>query len=212
MAIDIELEALHITEGLETATLAKPQWTHRARTSWPPSRSCVVTARLRRSPGCASPSPATTRRPASPTPTPVATTTRSPCSTCGRSTGCYRPGCRPPPSCGTPSASFEAVRSWYDPATLLVGGRPSLVRALEPRPRPANLLHTTSPPARPTTPGGRPAARARRRLTTLRRRLRQMARRRRDHLTCADGACVGGRSRRLRPRARPSCWPARATE
>jgi hypothetical protein len=30
MALDIELEALHITEGLETATLPKPQWTHRA--------------------------------------------------------------------------------------------------------------------------------------------------------------------------------------
>ena len=30
MALDVELEALHITEGLETATLPKPQWTHRA--------------------------------------------------------------------------------------------------------------------------------------------------------------------------------------
>ena len=30
MAVDIDLEALHITEGLETATLPKQQWTHRA--------------------------------------------------------------------------------------------------------------------------------------------------------------------------------------
>ncbi len=73
-----------------------------------------------------------------------------------------------------PLASFEAVRSWYDPATLWSpAARRSFVPstlALGRRTHPTRLLR----PRGRRRPGGRPAAPARRRLTTLRRHLRQM--------------------------------------